>query len=357
MKINFIADGFFSSSGYGAHSRQLFNALVKINPDTKLETNLPNGWEMQVNDDELKAIKQEWYKDGKTVMISMPQNWPLGMTQADREFFGFCVWEGDKVPLGFGDVLDQATGVLVPSKHTEEAIRNTFDVENISLVPHGVNFDLFKPDKELRAKVVNPFTFIANKGWRDTFNDRGGMQFLLRAFAEEFKPEEKVELIAKINVAYCPPGWNLDHEMKKLGIPPNPNIKIIIEDWDYKQIPELYKHGDVFVSPTMAEGFSLPCAEAMAMGLPVITTNFGGQTDFVTKDNGWLIDYELKENTWDIMYEGISWAMPDIKHLRYLMRWAYEHQDEVKKKGNKAKEDIKKYTWKHSAECLLQALK
>lgn len=358
-KINLICDSYFNSSGYANHSRGMFNALVEINPDTKLETPLPPNWEMLCNDKELKAIKQPTYLDGETVMIAMPQMWPMGMTEANKKFAGFCVWEGDKIPLGFVDNLKKADVVLVPSMHTKDAIVKTeFSLDTkIHLVPHGVNHDLFKPVITPKKETDGIFRFIANKGWRDTFNDRGGMQYLFKAFAEEFKPEEKVELIAKINTCYCGPDWDLGNEMNKLKLPPCASIKIITDNWDYKQIPDLYKTGDVFVSPTMAEGFSLPCAEAMAMGLPVITTNFGGQTDFVTKDNGWLIDYELKEVTTDIFYEGINWAMPDIAHLRKLMRWAYEHPEDVKKKGKQAIKDIASYTWESSARKLLEALK
>ena len=73
----------------------------------------------------------------------------------------------------------------------------------------------------------------------------------------------------------------------------------------------------------MGDAFNIPCLEAMACSLPVITTNYGGQTDFVNNENGWLVDYEYKLVTWDVSYEGSSWAVPDIGKLRLVMREAY----------------------------------
>jgi glycosyltransferase involved in cell wall biosynthesis len=46
---------------------------------------------------------------------------------------------------------------------------------------------------------------------------------------------------------------------------------------------------DVFVLPSFAEGTSKSIIEAMAHGLPIITTNVGGSPDLLTPDAGILI--------------------------------------------------------------------
>jgi glycosyltransferase involved in cell wall biosynthesis len=93
------------------------------------------------------------------------------------------------------------------------------------------------------------------------------------------------------------------------GIENNKQIKIITENYTKKQLNDLYNECDVYVSPTRAEAFNLPCLEAMSCGKPVITTNFGGQTDFCDNSTGILIDYDLVEQK-DLEYEGIKWATP-----------------------------------------------
>ena len=48
---------------------------------------------------------------------------------------------------------------------------------------------------------------------------------------------------------------------------------------------DLYAQSDAFVLPTRGEGWGLPIAEAMSMGLPSIATNFSGPSAFLTAEN------------------------------------------------------------------------
>jgi glycosyltransferase involved in cell wall biosynthesis len=70
-----------------------------------------------------------------------------------------------------------------------------------------------------------------------------------------------------------------------------------------------------------------------------------------------LIDYKLEEVKGDIMYEGIKWATPDIKHLRELMREAFDNQETVRVMGKAARKFIKDFTWDNTAKIVLGLLK
>jgi glycosyltransferase involved in cell wall biosynthesis len=50
-----------------------------------------------------------------------------------------------------------------------------------------------------------------------------------------------------------------------------------------------YKAADVLVFPTLSDGFGMVVTEAMAHGLPVITTDKAGAADLVTPDNGLIV--------------------------------------------------------------------
>ncbi len=59
----------------------------------------------------------------------------------------------------------------------------------------------------------------------------------------------------------------------------------------YDDAPGVYRHGGVFVSPTYAEGFSNTILEAMASGLPVVSTRAVGVLDCVRDgENGLLVE-------------------------------------------------------------------
>jgi glycogen(starch) synthase len=58
----------------------------------------------------------------------------------------------------------------------------------------------------------------------------------------------------------------------------------------YERAHEVYRRGEVFVSPTYAEGFSNTILEAMASGLPVVSTDVVGVRDCIRPDdNGVLV--------------------------------------------------------------------
>ncbi len=52
---------------------------------------------------------------------------------------------------------------------------------------------------------------------------------------------------------------------------------------------------DAFVIATRGEGWGMPISEAMAMGLPVVVTNWSGVTAFVDETTGYMVDYDLTE--------------------------------------------------------------
>jgi glycosyltransferase involved in cell wall biosynthesis len=57
----------------------------------------------------------------------------------------------------------------------------------------------------------------------------------------------------------------------------------------YLELLRLYLAADCYVSAHWGEGWGLPLAEAMAVGLPVVATNFSGNTQFMTKENSFLV--------------------------------------------------------------------
>ena len=362
-----ITGQFFDTSGYASHTRGLANALNKLTK-VKLTTNLMPGWEKLVNDKELEMIKRKPEKDEINLIIAMPHQWKL---LKGKRNFAYCVWEGDKVPesflLDFND--EDIEYIFVPSEHTKRAIEKTLDeivyvsekiiqneqiLKKIKVISHGVNLSEFYP----KEKPKDKFVFIANKGFRN-MEDRGGIQYLLQAYLEEFTISDNVELFLKLNPAYGV--MNIEQAIKELSphtkTNSGPIVKINMDNLPYNRLVDIYNQGHVFVSPTRSDAFNLPCLEAMACGLPVISTTFGGQTDFIKENNnGWLIGGDLKEVEHEIMYEGIKWLTPDVVQLKKVMRMAYNSQKLVKELGQNAIKTAKEFTWENSAKKIVNLI-
>ena len=58
--------------------------------------------------------------------------------------------------------------------------------------------------------------------------------------------------------------------VEKLGLKPRVHFTGFVEEED---LPALYNGADLFVFPSLYEGFGLPPLEAMACGTPVVTSN------------------------------------------------------------------------------------
>jgi len=362
--INIIGS-FLGTSGYDIHCRELANALSKLT-DVKITTPLQPNWEREVSDKELEMIKKTDDLE-INLIITNPIYWKVNCS-AKRNWV-FLVWEGDKVPDHFIEECKNPDieYIFVPSNHTLQAVLKTIIdnrtiekapkwLEKLKIMPHGVDMNKFYPKNKIRVDNLNnenvvPFTFLANKGFRN-LEDRGGIQYLLKAYLEEFTKEDNVKLIIKINPAY---GVNLKlfDEFDKKN---KPKIKIISDNYDYDKLVNLYNQCDVFVSPTRAESFNLPCIESLACGKPVITTQFGGQAEYVTNENGWIIDGEMTEIKHELQYEGISWITPNIKELRKAMREAYNNPKRVLSKGLKGLETARLYSWDKTAKKIVSLI-
>ena len=63
-----------------------------------------------------------------------------------------------------------------------------------------------------------------------------------------------------------------------------------------KDIQKFYQIADIFINPTLEEGFPRVLIEAMASGLPTVTTNAGGTADIVGKLQAeFMVDMQDKE--------------------------------------------------------------
>ena len=212
----------------------------------------------------------------------------------------------------------------------------------LHIIPHGQNPDIFYPKQVQKER----FTFLLNKGFRN-LEDRGGTQFGIQAYLEEFTSKDNTELIIKINPDYGIPDINvLIRELKPKDKTDFGMVNINTDNLPYNVLVDLYNKADVFLMPTRAESFGLPGIESMACGVPVLATGYGGQVDYIKdKENGLLIDYDMTKIVHEVQYEGVSWATPKIEDLRKKMRWCYENQDKVKEMGLNALENSKKWTW------------
>ena len=98
------------------------------------------------------------------------------------------------------------------------------------------------------------------------------------------------------------------------------NIKLL----GFKENPYKYiKQGDLFVCSSKNEGFSLVIAEAMILGLPVISTNCSGPNEFLNFGQfGHIV-----ENNEEALYKGLKEIINNDEKLKYYKKKSKERVD------------------------------
>ena len=260
---------------------------------------------------------------------------------------GFTMLEVDGLPDEWVRQANMMNEIWVPSTFNEQTFRDSGVKVPIRVVPLGVNPAYFSPN--IRGqKAGDDFTFLSVFEW----GDRKAPDILLRAFADEFSNDEPVRLLCKVNNFDA--GLSIREEVAKLGLRSNGGRIVIAENQILQQyeLGVLYKSSDCFVLPTRGEGWGMPILEAMACGLPVIATQWSSQTDFMTTENSLplQIDGLIPAVAKCPYYDGFRWAKPSYEHLRSLMRWVYEHQNDARVIGERAARDAaQNWTWRDAA--------
>jgi glycosyltransferase involved in cell wall biosynthesis len=186
---------------------------------------------------------------------------------------------------------------------------------------------------------------------------RKGVDVLLSAYGKAFRLSDDVSLIIK---TFTNPHHTIQEDLKQLqkNDPTFPHVVIIEEDWSQEKMVGLYQACHAFVAPSRGEGLGLPMAEAMLFDLPVITSNWGGQTEFCNEETAWCCDYEFTKADTHLGLTHSLWSEPNDEHLSQLMKEVFSSsKEDISLKTKKAKEKIvSSLTWDKTAENIQLAM-
>ena len=181
----------------------------------------------------------------------------------------------------------EASLIVCPSWATAIEVEALLDVEpaRLRVVPHGV--DLPAPGDD--GKVL---TDLAERGirppymlWIGTQEQRKNVHAVLEAFARVAPDHPDLTL-----VLHGPHGW-LGSEVAD-GLARRRIVdRTVVSEGSLRRrlLAALYTHAEVFVFPSLYEGFGLPVLEAMSCGTPVVTSNQSALPECVG-DTGILVD-------------------------------------------------------------------
>lgn len=175
-------------------------------------------------------------------------------------------------------VVKQLHNVVTVSDCSRQDIARDFGIQpaGISLVYNGIDTDVFRP---LEGVERRPQRLMATCSADAPLK---GTRYLLRAYAKLLQTYPELELLL---VSKPQPGGKTEKLVKKLGL----EDKIqFVSGISTEQMVKYYAEASVAVVPSVYEGFGLPAGEAMACGVPVVSTD-GGALPEVVGDAGVIV--------------------------------------------------------------------
>ena len=116
---------------------------------------------------------------------------------------------------------------------------------------------------------------------------------------------------------------------------------------------------DCYVSLHRSEGFGLGMAEALALGKPVIATDYSGNRDFLTEETGFPVPFSLRKLMPGEypMGEGQSWSEPDLEIAIQYMRTVFANREERERRSSRGKKLIEdSYSGQIAAKTIMDRL-
>jgi len=169
-----------------------------------------------------------------------------------------------------------AKRVIANSRMVKEEITRHYGYpeENIDVVYNGLPLDSLQPDEFDRVKTREALglsaddivVLFAGSGW-----ERKGLRFAIEA-VERQDPRLKFLVAGR-------------GEARKFSSSRTRFLGVV------REMPPLYRAADIFLLPTLYDPFSNACLEALAAGLPVITTCANGFSEIMeTGKHGAIVE-------------------------------------------------------------------
>lgn len=259
----------------------------------------------------------------------------------------YFAWEESNLSKEWVDSFNQCLdGLTVLSSFVKKVLIDAGVYVPIQIAGCGIEQVLRQKPQTYHGYMGKSFRFLHIS----SCFPRKGVDVLLAAYVKVFTSDDDVSLLIK---TFPNPHNDIQQQIDNLkaNYKNIPEIILINEDIPVGCIIDLYRRCHALVAPSRGEGFGLPMAEAMLFDIPVITTGFGGQTDFCSDETAWLIDFQFTIAKTHLSQFNSVWVEPDVKHLAKVMREIYQApKQQIQSKVVAAKALIQdKFTWKTCA--------
>lgn len=376
--INLIGD-VRAETGLGQSVRLLASAMEheripfcinQVDMCGKLEHNVA-AWEGKITDKPIYAVN---------LIHIIPGTWAVDYCKLGKEILdnryniAYWLWELETFPDYWKPCIETVDEIWTPSEFISNCIRRETE-KPVVTVPYaidvdselgsgnmkmrraegdgvsGLNVDEYAKDMQ-RVKGNNhevyfgrgyfglpeeKFLFLTMYDFI-SLSERKNPEAVIEAYIKAFpKEDDETGLVIKVNHVEDRQLRQIKDKLKNYK-----NIYFITRNLTRPEVESLIKRTDVLVSLHRSEGFGLPVAEAMALGKPVVSTNWSSTAEFMDENCACPVKYVLTklEKSVGPYEKGNFWAEADTGHAADYMKKLAQDRVYYERIGRNAKERI-----------------
>lgn len=220
-------------------------------------------------------------------------------------------------------VFENAGAVLVLINDMKDCLKK-YNIKEVFVIGNGIDYEKFsKHQKQKNGFLSHKIIFVGN------LKPVKGLNYLIEAISVVKNKFSDVELIIagdgpeKKNLQELSKNLNLQNSIKFLGRIEN------------EKVAEYMSVADLFVLPSLSEGFPMVLLEAMAVGLPIVATEIRGVPEIVKNgESGFLAEPKNSHN------------------LAQKIIFMLENKELMQKISEHNKKTAKEYSWQNVAQNL-----
>ncbi len=272
-------------SGVGVYSREIMFGIARAHPSQRFSYYYrPHRFFKSFSDSLPRNSRRHLLRGAPPVDLfhSLNQRVDAPARRTISTFHDLFVMTGDysspdfrnRFTLQARQAADNSDAMIAVSRFTASQLEQQLGVEpsRIYVVPHGASI----PSANNAAPRENMVLFVG------VVQRRKNVGRLVKAF-------EQLPAGWRLVLAGALEGYGAADELRAVEESPRRNDIEVIGHQSAAQLDTLYARARIFAFPSLDEGFGMPVLEAMARGVPVVTSNCSAMPE-VAGDAALLVD-------------------------------------------------------------------
>lgn len=297
---------FLNHTGYSIAAQEYILALKSVRPDLNIKIHPQNAHFTGIGINRNKIFRAMIDTPDIDNQIHIYHTTPARYRKNSKyKSICVCLFESISPPVHWVNSMNQMDHIIVASHFNKNSFESSGVTKPITVIPHCFDTNMFNKNISPQGRYgLKTFLSIG------TFKKRKNWEGLIKGFYNAFSLQDNVCLLAKTDqpgqLEALVKNIKKNHEWRAKNTAP-----IFIESKNvcqFEDIPKFMAKGDFFVTVSRGEGFSLGGFHAMALGMPIITTKYGGCLEYA-KDN-----YCLQINPSGYQTEPIMDGIPQFKN-------------------------------------------